>query len=250
MPGFSQLKISLMDYDPLGRNDLIGSTTIDLERRYFDEKWVTIPEYPIETRQLRMGESELATGSIRLWLEVFNPEDRYNSQELFKLKSLVSGVDQSAHVSNKQNKNEANDMTPAPILTKSELRESIMPRELGTKNTHALKDDQMMADKIEMTEDNKQQEVDKEQYQSGLVTPKHSRLLWDIGLMPPEELELRLIIWEVHDCPIDDPEGLTDIFVTCGMSSYKDGLTLKTDTHIRSEGYVYLFEPRDVSTGA
>lgn len=56
--------------------------------------------------------------------------------------------------------------------------------------------------------------------------------------MPAEDLELRLIVWEVHDCPIDDPEGLTDIFVSCGMPSYKDSLTLKTDTHIRSEGYV------------
>lgn len=61
---------------------------------------------------------------------------------------------------------------------------------------------------------------------------------WNISMMPPEELELRVIVWEVLDCPIDDPEGMTDIYVSCSMSSYKNGETRKTDTHIRSTGYV------------
>ena len=64
-----------------------------------------------------------------------------------------------------------------------------------------------------------------------------SRFGWDIALMPPEDLELRVIVWEVNDCPIDDPEGLTDIYITGNMSSYPGGISRKTDTHVRSEGY-------------
>ena len=65
-----------------------------------------------------------------------------------------------------------------------------------------------------------------------------SRYKWDISLLPPEKLELRVVVWEVNDCPIDDPEGMTDIYVRCSLPSYKNGnLSKKTDTHIRSEGF-------------
>ena len=35
LPGVSDLTIKVMDYNVILRNEIIGSTTIDLEERYF-----------------------------------------------------------------------------------------------------------------------------------------------------------------------------------------------------------------------
>lgn len=61
---------------------------------------------------------------------------------------------------------------------------------------------------------------------------------WEISMMPPGGFELRVIVYDILNCPIDDPEGLTDIYITCTMPSYDPLIEMKTDTHIRSEGYV------------
>ena len=39
LPGASQLKVSVMDYDTFGGDDVIGKTTIDLEDRWFSKTW-------------------------------------------------------------------------------------------------------------------------------------------------------------------------------------------------------------------
>ena len=39
LPGTSQLIVDVMDKDTIGSDDLIGSTTIDLEDRWFDKRW-------------------------------------------------------------------------------------------------------------------------------------------------------------------------------------------------------------------
>ena len=49
-PGCPLLVIKAMDYDDLFGDDLIGSTTIDLEDRYFTPEWRVITEKPIEFR--------------------------------------------------------------------------------------------------------------------------------------------------------------------------------------------------------
>lgn len=37
LPECSDLKIRIMDYDRIGKNDLIGETTIDIESRYYSK---------------------------------------------------------------------------------------------------------------------------------------------------------------------------------------------------------------------
>jgi hypothetical protein len=207
-----------MDYDLLLSDDLIGETTIDLERRYFDDKWASMPEYPIETRTLRKPGADAATGFIRLWVEVFDPAHERANPTDYKIQ-FESKITKQGTFGEGVTPNMA--MPAQSIMAQSSLT--------GQRSQGGAKFAAKNAD-------------NKVQF-SSLNTPNleeisFGRPIWDIGLMPPQEFELRVIVWEVFDCPIDDPEGLTDIFVTCGMSSYKDGLTLKTDTHIRSEGYV------------
>jgi Ca2+-dependent lipid-binding protein len=51
-PGCPMLFIDAMDYDDLFGDDLIGTTTVDLEDRYFLPEWRHIKNKPVEYRQI------------------------------------------------------------------------------------------------------------------------------------------------------------------------------------------------------
>ena len=71
MPGSSNLKIEVMDYDDLLSDDLIGYTIIDLEDRYFNSDWQNMVEKPVEIRPLLNLDFTLAQGYVYMWLEIF-----------------------------------------------------------------------------------------------------------------------------------------------------------------------------------
>jgi hypothetical protein len=70
LPGPSMLKIELWDHDDFFSDELIGRTTIDLEDRFFSNKWRRIPNKPIETRTLFHKSTSLEQGTIRTWVEI------------------------------------------------------------------------------------------------------------------------------------------------------------------------------------
>lgn len=49
-PGCSPLEIGIWDYDEIFGDDLIGTTSIDLEDRFFSIDWQNLEEKPIEFR--------------------------------------------------------------------------------------------------------------------------------------------------------------------------------------------------------
>lgn len=171
-PGPAILKLQLWDYDPIVGDDFIGETEIDVESRYFDEKWMCTEYYPIETRELFKPETSVAVGSVRLWVEVLVPE---------------------AAKSNR-------------LMDTSKHDNSLLSSHSGSRA----------------------------EYEKVVANRKK----WDISMMPPGGFELRVIVWDIQNCPIDDPEGLTDIYISCKMPSYDPNLEMTTDTHIRSEGFV------------
>lgn len=65
------MKIEVWDYDPIFSDDLIGFTKIDLEDRFYNDKWMEIKEKPIEKRILKHPDFEDGQGWITLWLEIF-----------------------------------------------------------------------------------------------------------------------------------------------------------------------------------
>ena len=49
---------------------MIGKTSIDLDDRFFNPKWVAIEEKPVETRELYHASSTLNQGVIDLWVDI------------------------------------------------------------------------------------------------------------------------------------------------------------------------------------
>jgi hypothetical protein len=74
LPGASKLTIQLFDYDRFDADDLIGSTEIDIEDRWYSSKWRNLKYSPIETRELYHPSSSMAQGKVRLWVEIL-PKD-------------------------------------------------------------------------------------------------------------------------------------------------------------------------------
>ena len=80
LPGSSKLRIQVMDYDSLFSDDLIGETSIDIEDRYFDNRWQALVNKPIEVREIKHPDYEMSQGEVMMWLEMFD-EDEANKME-------------------------------------------------------------------------------------------------------------------------------------------------------------------------
>ena len=147
IPGASVLKIKFFDYDPVGFDDYIGVTQLDLEDRYFDRRWRDLREVPIEKRDIRENCLGALKGTVKLWVEIDRVDDKARIQ----------------------------------------------------------------------------------------------RPLRDISPVPARNFELRVVVWEARDVPIDDPEGLGDIYVKCTFPSLgkplSPDMSADTDTHWRSLGF-------------
>ena len=76
LPGDSTLTLEVWDYDPVFADEMIGSTSIDLEDRYFSQEWKEMKYKPIEIRTLRHPDMSSVQGSVYLWLEIFEKKDR------------------------------------------------------------------------------------------------------------------------------------------------------------------------------
>jgi hypothetical protein len=85
MPGESQLKLSVFDWDrfhmPGTSDTLIGETIVDLEDRYYHNTWkalgvgtdqasTTGPPKPIEARDLAHPTTSTSQGKLYMWLEI------------------------------------------------------------------------------------------------------------------------------------------------------------------------------------
>ncbi|KAF0685796.1 Aste57867_22404 [Aphanomyces stellatus] len=84
-PGASTLYMDAYDHDMIGGDDLIGSTTIDLEDRFFDKNWQSLGEEfktnerwgpkPVEQRILQVPTSRAPMGYLKMWIDILTPHD-------------------------------------------------------------------------------------------------------------------------------------------------------------------------------
>ena len=75
LPGNGDLKISIYDYDKIGLNDLVGSTQIDIENRWFNQEWRAHDLKPAERRTLKLPGSSMSQGKIQLWVDILTPQE-------------------------------------------------------------------------------------------------------------------------------------------------------------------------------
>jgi hypothetical protein len=64
------LKIESYDYDAFFGDDLIGTTTIDLDDRFYNKEWMAIEHKPVEYRDLMVNSSTVSQGNIKLWVDI------------------------------------------------------------------------------------------------------------------------------------------------------------------------------------
>lgn len=70
MPGSSPLTIQVWDYDMIFGDEVVGTTKVDLEDRYFSLEWNSLQIKPIEYRQLYHPSSSMSQGVVKCWLEI------------------------------------------------------------------------------------------------------------------------------------------------------------------------------------
>jgi len=71
-PGSTPLKIQVWDYDAIFGDDLVGTTNVDLEDRFFSLEWNSLVDKPIEYRQIYHPSSSMSQGVLKMWVEI-NP---------------------------------------------------------------------------------------------------------------------------------------------------------------------------------
>jgi hypothetical protein len=71
IPGDSDIQISVLDYDVIGSNEIIGSTVIDIENRWLNPSWRALPSKPMEIRPLKVASSRSNQGSLEMWVDMF-----------------------------------------------------------------------------------------------------------------------------------------------------------------------------------
>ena len=84
LPGPSDVKVKFYDYDFMTSDDFIGETIIDVERIFFDARWRSFKNHPIETRLIYHPSSSIEVGTCRMFVEV------YENQENMPKKRLIS----------------------------------------------------------------------------------------------------------------------------------------------------------------
>jgi uncharacterized Zn-finger protein len=72
IPGDSAVQVSVFDYNAIGSNELIGSTMIDIENRWFNPSWRAMPNKPMEIRPLKVVSSRANQGTIEMWIDMFS----------------------------------------------------------------------------------------------------------------------------------------------------------------------------------
>lgn len=71
LPGSNTLNIEVWN-DVFGADELVGTTCIDAENRFFNRKWSKLYKKPIEFRSIRPEFSSITIGRIEMLFELYD----------------------------------------------------------------------------------------------------------------------------------------------------------------------------------
>lgn len=73
IPGCPFLNINIWQDNDVLKDQILGTTAIDLEERYFDPNWQAAGIKPIEYRTLKRPTDTLPCGRLSMWVELLDP---------------------------------------------------------------------------------------------------------------------------------------------------------------------------------
>ena len=92
-PGASTLTILFKEADDIF-DDYIGQVTVDLEERFYNEKYRQLVDVPIETRDIIDENTDMVVGTVRMWVDIFRNETK-KQQKINDLDTVNEGEKQS-----------------------------------------------------------------------------------------------------------------------------------------------------------
>jgi hypothetical protein len=76
LPGAPVLVIEVWDYDGLFGDEIIGTSILDLDDRYYSLTWQSIKSKPIEFRDLFHYQTTVTQGVVKMWVEVNDKDSK------------------------------------------------------------------------------------------------------------------------------------------------------------------------------
>ncbi|XP_065071964.1 myoferlin-like isoform X2 [Rhopilema esculentum] len=224
IPIAKDLKIKIMDYDLIGRDDLIGETVVDLENRYLTKYRATcgLPQSYHSSGTFQWRDVKSPKEHLERWCErhsVAKPQYLSNTQlvldsKIYKLEDFEEG------------------MTAHPHLGPAEQRlalhvlnmQNLVPEHIETRSIY---------NPLQPTIEQGQVEMWVDIFPKFLGAPGPAV---NIAPRQPKNFELRMILWNTADVIMDETsitgEQMSDIYVKSWMEGIDD--VQKTDIHYRS----------------
>jgi len=224
IPIAKDLKVKIMDYDLIGRDDLIGETVIDLENRFLTKHRAVCG----------LPQSYHSSGTFQ-WRDVKSPKEhleRYCERNNITKPQYLSNTQLVFNSKIYKLEDFEENITVHPHLGPSEQRlalhilneQNLVPEHIETRSIYNPLRPTIEQGQIEMWVD---------------IFPKFLGVpgpAVNISPRQPKKFELRMILWNTADVIMDETsitgEQMSDIYVKSWMEGIDD--TQKTDIHYRS----------------
>lgn len=82
-------------------DDYIGEVKVDLEERFYNEKYRRLQEVPIETHHVINKDSDLTVGKLKFWVDIFRNENKKQSNKRASKRSSQRNAEEADSLINK-----------------------------------------------------------------------------------------------------------------------------------------------------
>jgi len=224
IPIIKDLRISVMDYDVIGRDDLIGETVVDLENRFLSRFRATcgLPQTYCTSGPNQWRDSQTPRQILEYWCELNclnKPQFLGNTQlvldgKVYNLQEFEEGMLFHQHLGPPDQRLALHVLNSMPVV----------PEHVETRPLLNSLQPSVEQGKLQMWVD---------------IFPKHLGTPgspFNVSPRKPGDYELRVIIWNTADVILEETsitgEQMSDIYVKGWIAGIEE--SQKTDVHYRS----------------